>query len=741
MAKGGLRFLARTTWSTDSRQFLLGVLGYLLRGGPLFAGGQQPAGGHQVPTDAFGICVATAEDPAVDDYVLARLRELGINNVRLSFAYSAFGGPSERLLQRLLAEQFQVLLSLVQPLEAAARMPGGSAQADWEAFVARVLAAYGSQVSALEIGATVNRQRWAGYSLDGFLAAWETAARLVRAAGVRLAGPNISDFEPLYTVGLLQALARKQQLPDSYTNNLFVERAIEPERYDRRVLGRLVGSMIKYNLVKKARHLQRLAARHDIHSFWNTYVAWTLPRIARRLPNTEDKMADYLARYLVLAAASGAMAKTYWGPLISAREGLIDDPQAPNPLEELVTWYHGVAGPAPAFRIRPGFNALRQVVSLLPGSRYLGALSTTQDLEVHAFIQGQTCIHVLWTMNAQVALLSALYPDGAHERARSYNRDGELLPRAPLLIRESPCYLLWDQPQSPPVDPAAALLPGVAVSWLDPDVSYFPFAEPAAQPRWRGLIAAGSAQEAALLATALHPDRIMQVAPQGTLRRARNAIWKVADPRDPQRLLVIKQPVKLRLHKRLLERFKPSKALRSWSGAMELLRLGIPTPRPVAYFERADGPGLTENWYVCEYAAEPMSAREFFAAYATGAQVHKGYSLEAFLQALVPFVANMHGRGIFFRDLSGGNVLVMERDGKLEFSLIDTARLHASYDSLTLGQRLSDLKRLCHKLHWAGRERFLTLYFGDANRALGMRQRLPFYLYDLKAAIKRKLRG
>ena len=48
-------------------------------------------------------------------------------------------------------------------------------------------------------------------------------------------GPNITDFEPFINFGIYKSLQSKHQLPDKISNNLFMERTIEPEPYDRRI--------------------------------------------------------------------------------------------------------------------------------------------------------------------------------------------------------------------------------------------------------------------------------------------------------------------------------------------------------------------------------------------------------------------------------------------------------------------------------------------------------------------------
>lgn len=682
------------------------------------------------------MCVATSSDPATDDYIIEQLHDLGIEQARVDYDYDSADNHVVRLLNRLLDASFQVLLHLVQPKQSAACMETGEAQQEWRDFVSTTLDTYGDRVVAVEIGSTINRARWAGYSLEGFANAWDIAYDEARARGLVIAGPNITDYEPLYTIGVLHGLRERQRIPDIYTNNLFVERAIQPEIADASVSGRLLAPVTKYNVIKKARQLRRTAIRHGAMKMWNGYVTWTLPRIARRVPNVEEKQADYLARYMVLAAASGAMERVYWGPLISFREGLIDDPHSLNPREELVTFYGTVYGPSTYYRQRPAFDALRQFARLIPGSRYLGRLIPDDGLEVHAFLSDTYLVHVVWTLNALVTDLSTLYHRADLREATGYNRDGRSLTEQPTVATERPLYLVWSAGKSVSVKPGARPIKGLSVNLIDAAGHYYPVRD----DNWEGMVVARDRAHADDLLAALHPERIGQLPQAKLLRKARNAIWTVTDPTDDNRLLVIKQPVKLRAHKKLFERFKVSKAKRSWTGACELLRRGIDSPHPVAYFERANGPGLTENWYLCEFHPGQLSVRQFFTAYAQGHTEFEGFSMQAFLSQLVPFLVHLHGRGVYFRDLSGGNVLVRNNAGTLSFSLIDTARARFYLLPITLPKRISDLKRICHKLHWEGRVMLLTMYLEAIGRSFSLPYRIPFHLYDLKAATKRLLR-
>lgn len=717
--------------------FARAVLSYLLAGKLRVPAGHLPPAGHDVPDAFAGVGVATCSDPAVDDYVIDRLNEAGIRDVRLDFSYGDADGPTGRLLDALCAQSsMRIMLHLVQPCAAAKQMESGSARAAWRDFVAATLDRFGSRVKLVEVGSTVNRKRWAGYTLAGFLAMWEIAHHEVRTRGIRLAGPSVTDFEPPFNIGLLSLLQRRKQLPDIHTDNLFSERCTEPERYDHKVFGRRLAPLFRVNLIKKARLLQKIGADFGVPKLCSPAAFWTLPRIQRMLPDSEQKQADYLARYLLLCAASGALESAWWGPLICHREGLIDDGHAPYPALERITHYAGVTGELADFRVRPALHALQAFARLIPGTRYDGRQNTSPLLEVHAFNSAQRRLHAVWTTNGRAAALVDLYEADDLLAAQFLTRDGEPLAEAPTLASETPLYLCWPAGRAVRTKAGAGVLKDVAIHRHVVGKTHYFFRENG----WQGIVLANDAHEAAVLLQAIHPERLVAPPKETALRHARNAIWTITDPRADRAKLVVKQPIKMHLHKKLLDRFKPSKGLRSWNGSSELLRRAIGVAPPVAYFEKIGDRSLTQNYYLCGHVAADFSARELLSAFARGATTFAGVADADVYRQLCDYLHAMHGRGIFFRDLSGGNILIRKTaDDTLAFSLIDTGRIHVFSRPLPLGKRLADLTRICNKLHWAGRKQFMALYMARLGRKFSWWQRVPFYLYDTKVALKRHI--
>jgi hypothetical protein len=718
-------------------------LAYIFSGQLRVKNGHYPPANHAVPKDFIGIGVASNADASTDDYVIMQLRALGINQVRLDFTYGDFEQFNARFLSRLIAEQFQVTLHLIQPFANARLMQAKAEQVVWQHFVEQVLTRFGQQIARIEVGSTINRKRWAGYTVDGFFAAWDIAYRLAKSHQVVLAGPNVTDFEPIYNIGLLKMLKAKNQLPEVHTNNLFSERVSEPERFDHRIFKYRWATCFKYNLVKKARLLKKISTDFGIKQFISPVAFWAIYRIERLLPDGEQKQADYAARYMLLNAASGALDQAFWGALICHREGLIDDGlnDATYPALERVTHYASVDGELKNFWHHASFNAMKTVAALVQGAQYQHAIASTEGLEVHHFQTTEHEVHACWTINGKVALLTDLYDEVAIAQAHIMHRDGTTLLNKPAIITESPIYLRWPKYLAISTKPQASLAKNLAIHAHIQGLQYYPFQ----QDGWFGMILANNEAQAQLIAHALHPQTL--VAPQkgATLRHARNAIWALADPRDNTKQVTVKQPIKMYPHKALLDRFKPSKAKRSWNGAVELLRRGVATAQPVAFFEKIGDTTLKQNFYICDYVKTDCTVGEMFVHFAKGNQSFefsdKNITIsaeETYLQ-LAQYLHKMHKNGAFFRDLSGGNVLVQIGDNKqLHFSLIDTARAWFYTHPTPFDYRIADLTRMCNKLHWEGRARFMGLYLANTGKKFTPAMKRAFYLYDFKVNFKRQ---
>jgi hypothetical protein len=689
-----------------------------------------------------GVGLAVPKNAAATAEVLELVDDLGVKAVRIDYSEEHSIDAVTPLLQGLKGLGVKVLLHLVQTRDQAKEMPNEAVTAAWVLFLNQTLDALEGTFEAVEIGSTINRATWTGYSLAGFLAAWEAAYPIIRQRGITLVGPNVTDFEPQYNAGVLGMLKRRQCLPDIHSNNMFAERAIQPEAIDRKIIGESFKRLHGFDLVKKLRLIAAIATRHGLSTSWSTSAFWTLPRIRRILNSSEEQMADYLARYFIICAAEGSFERCYWGPLIAGREGLIDDGLGDLDYKtkpDVVAYYPEIPGEPRQWRRRPAFDTFKQVQSILSGAVYLKRLGGSGGLEIHAFKKGDQVVHAVWTMNGGLALAADIYSEELLSRVDCvYTRDGEMQSLPPEYFCQSPVYLVWNSESSVEIAAHAAVVKDAIVARAEVGYDYYSYQTDS----WRGTIYARSRADADKLIEALQPDAIQAATKETILRKARNAIWTVDDPIHAVQSLVVKKPARIAWHKQILDRRKPSKSLRSWNGTSELMRRGIETPKVVACFEHRDASRLLDNWFVCEHANTRHSVRSFFSAYASGEETVEGFTFEAFSAALLEFVHRVHWRGVYFRDLSGGNVLVrIEDDNRLVFSLIDTARARFANKRFSRSKRIADLKRLVFKLDPERQQNFMQAYLEKERAKFTGIHRLGFKLYAIKAWLKRMKRS
>lgn len=338
----------------------------------------QTAPGTTVPGDFPGIHVAGSPVKAVEDAVLDRLQSLPFRQVKLDLHPDDPSPHALQLLDRLARASFRVLLRLTPKAPVAASLDADpAARRRWRAGLEALPEAAGwGAVEAVEIGATVNRRRWSGFTPMSLGAVWADATAVLRPLGITLAGPNVSDFEPTHLLAFLAAMRRNGGPPDVATVNLFVERARTPEAFDHRVAGALLGPRLRLNLVKKAAVLRDAALAGGARALWSTHACWHKFRLERWSSDPETLRAAYLARYLLWASASGTLDRVYWGTLVGCPEGLIEDGIGPRDGLERVAFHDRTEGDPANWTDLPALSALRFLGGQLPGSVLLSWLET-----------------------------------------------------------------------------------------------------------------------------------------------------------------------------------------------------------------------------------------------------------------------------------------------------------------------------------------------------------------------------
>ncbi|MEP0202118.1 MAG: lipopolysaccharide kinase InaA family protein [Halioglobus sp.] len=701
----------------------------------------RPSTGHTIPTDFIGVNVASGCDSRTEDYILRSLRDLNIHNVRMHYTYESPNGPTQRLLDRLIDCGFSVMLCVFPELDRSQRLSQDSSLQDqWRLFLTDLFTRYENQVDIFEIGNTPNRRKWSAFTGHSVVTGWDIAQEVACEFSITLAGPNISDFEPLYNSFYLSLIGRSGQVPAVHTDNLFVERVIEPEAYDHRALGRWLTRPAQLNMIKKARILQRLGQRHGSHKLICAYTCWTFQRLARRSLSPHTKQADYIVRYLVLAAASGALNRVYWGPLICHRDGLIDDACNEYPTIDQVSYYRQVKGDAEDFSRTPAFNAIATITKRLSGATIVRAQHDPFGASIFEFtgLAGDF-FAIAWTRDRQCIRFSELL--GAATKNITAISDARGEPHSGLaLINEHPLILDLESPLGslPKIAPSKRS----AVQMNGPTLQSLPWEAEG----WRGdyCVTLPCQENESKLHEALSPAMLPSQPEIEVLRDARNRLWNIQDPRLNSRKITVKLN-RVKGIKKFTYRFRPSKGLRHFSNACAMLRHGIATPAPIAYFERDNAPGIQNSWYLCEFIPGAFSAKDVYRALNGGDSHYRNLDASAWFKLLSEFVCRMHNMQIVHRDLSAGNLLISQQDdGSFTPMVIDIGRawIWQGPGSKVFGwRRLQDLVRIAYKLNWQNREAFVRCYEQYWERQLPTLWRLGFVYYDYKQAMKKRLRA
>ena len=204
---------------------------------------------HKIDSRFFGLNVAPSSFPEGDDHIIKNLLEMGVQSVRVDYGYESNKVHIERFLNKLINPPsppfskgekggFDILLHLVQSKEEAGRMHEKEIQDKWRNFLEDVISRFSSYIKNYEIGSVPNRKNWSGYTIPDYITSLKIASVVAKKYGVNIFAPNIQDFEPFWQVAIFEAIKDEGINIQGSTDNLFVDRAIQPEFYDEHVLGR-----------------------------------------------------------------------------------------------------------------------------------------------------------------------------------------------------------------------------------------------------------------------------------------------------------------------------------------------------------------------------------------------------------------------------------------------------------------------------------------------------------------------
>jgi hypothetical protein len=258
---------------------------------------------------------------------------------------------------------------------------------------------------------------------------------------------------------------------------------------------------------------------------------------------------------------------------------------------------------------------------------------------------------------------------------------------------------------------------------------------------WRGVISIKPNSSQAATQAELLPEAIITTPEQGVMRDKRNRIWNI-DTNCHGRVTV--KLNRTEGSKKISYRFLSSKGKRHWQNATAMLQRGISTPEPIAYYERHTNSGVQDNYYLAAFINNAFSARAIFSSCNANEETCQGTNTEELLKTLAQFICRMHNNDILHRDLSAGNILFTVVDNNIQPYLIDIGRARVAAQ-LSNRQRLIDVMRICYKLNWQNRERFIHYYNELLIQGELKHWRLAVRYYEFKQGskktIKAKLKG
>lgn len=229
-----------------------------------------------------------------------------------------------------------------------------------------------------------------------------------------------------------------------------------------------------------------------------------------------------------------------------------------------------------------------------------------------------------------------------------------------------------------------------------------------------------------------------------TIHWGRNYIYQasMATPDGP-RSVVVKQFRNHGWRRALDRRLRGSKATRSWKIAKVLIRAGLKTPAPVLLAESTEAEG--NSHFVAALVEPAFEVRHFFRRLQGHPDPGEFPEIDdlVFLRRLGALARSLHDQGIWYRDLSLGNVLAHPvDDGDFELYLVDFNRAKIK-SHLGVWRRSRDICRfpIVERQH---RIAYLEGYWGKAPSFWN--PRWWFFVlsvrgYILKHQIKNAIRG
>lgn len=144
--------------------------------------------------------------------------------------------------------------------------------------------------------------------------------------------------------------------------------------------------------------------------------------------------------------------------------------------------------------------------------------------------------------------------------------------------------------------------------------------------------------------------------------------------------------------------WRDSKAKRSYHHALQLQKLDVSTPEPVAYIEFYRQGLLFDSYFVSKKVDYDFTIR------AVLEEPFGEYS--AALEPAAKFAADLHEKGVLHFDFSPGNLLIKKNDDDFKLYLVDLNRM--SFKHINEAEGLQNLVRVMERQD--PREKFIDFY-------------------------------
>ncbi len=187
----------------------------------------------------------------------------------------------------------------------------------------RVFEAFGEISHEYQIGNAINRVKWGFFAVEEYLGFFQTIQKLRNQhyPTLQLLGPAVIDFEYHFTA---RALFNNYNIQfDRLSALLYVDRMGAPDN-------KQYGAFDTTRKLKLLSSLTALSPKVRNKAMVITEVNWPIKGTAPYAPTsekecvTEQAYANYMQRYLQIAAQCPQVSRVYWHQLIAPGYGLVD---------------------------------------------------------------------------------------------------------------------------------------------------------------------------------------------------------------------------------------------------------------------------------------------------------------------------------------------------------------------------------------------------------------------------------